>query len=106
MKTFPVEHEAVNDPSYPQAGEVIVVLARDGSARMLTMGMSPDVIMKKIQNEEELSEDEHIDLELTGKALALVVAANTEQIMSILEDITNNPEIIDPAKLMGLGRTQ
>lgn len=91
------------DNSLPKQGEAVVIIARDGSARFLTIGMSPDRVLEKMRSEEALTEEEEIDLVVSGKAFALALAANTDSIMAILNDIASNPEIVSPATLAGLG---
>ena len=79
----------------PKAGEAVVIIGRDGAARLMTIGMDQEAIKTKVASGQELTEDEQTDLDVAGKAFALVVAANSDQLMSILSDVASDPEIID-----------
>ena len=101
--TLPALEGTNIDKSLPQPGEACVIIARDGTARFLTIGMTPETVMQKMRDDVELSEEEEIDLLVSGKAFSLCLAANTDSVMAILDDIASNPEIVNPAILAGLG---
>lgn len=88
----------------PKSGEAVVIIGRDGAARLLTIDMDADKIKTKMAAGEELSKDEETDLMVAGKAFALLVAASSDQLMSIINDVASDPEIIDAQKLAAFGR--
>lgn len=103
IATLPALEGNALDSNLPQPGEAVVVIARDGTARFLTIAMSPEIVLEKMRRDEELTEEEETDLMVAGKAFALCIAANTDSVMAIIDDIASNPEIVNPAVLAGLG---
>ena len=100
----PTVDATASDSAMPKNGEAVLIIGRDGSTRFLTLGLSTQTILAKMVAGETLTDEEETDMLVAGKAFALCLAAGNEQIMSILEDIAANPEIIDPAKLAALSR--
>lgn len=103
LPSAPVARNSV-DPAMPKDGDVLLILGRDGSTRIVSIGIDSEVIMRKVEAGEELSETEQAELDVSAKAFALLLAAQNPMIMTILEDIAQNPDVIDPAKLAQVGR--
>lgn len=88
----------------PQDGDAVVVIRPDGSVGFFTLGMDADTIAAKTSAGIELTNEELMNLDVANKAFALSVAAQSPMIMSILEDISTNPDIIDFEKIKSLTR--
>lgn len=88
----------------PQDGDAVVVIRPDGSIGFFTLGMDADMIAAKTNAGLPLTDEELMNLDVANKAFALSVAAQSPMIMSILEDIASNPDIIDFDKIKALTR--
>lgn len=83
-----------------QDGDAAVIIRPDGSTRIVTVGFAD------LPPDSAHWNDKQWEMFDTGqKALALLMALGNEQIMSILMDMLNDPNVIDPIKLQQMGRT-
>lgn len=100
---FNLPREDLNRGSeVPKNGDAVVVIRPDGSVGFFTLGMDADMIAAKVRANVDLTDEETSNLEVANKAFALVVAAQSPMIMSILEDIVANPDIIDFDKIKAI----
>lgn len=75
-----------------EPGDVALVLKRDGTCRAITFGYDRNRLLAP---ESEHNDDDRNMIEQGRKVFALSVAASQERLMTMLMDISADPDVID-----------
>lgn len=86
----------------PKDGDAVIVLRGDGSTGIFTLGIEPAKLMARIGDGTALSEEDERQLDVTVRAFALYAAATNPKIMNALIEMSNDPNVFDPAVLASM----
>ncbi len=95
------KHDESGAPRIVDPGDAVLVLKLNGRVRPITVGMDAREIAEAVHQNRATPEQEAM-LANSRKLFALLIAASSPQIMEILYDIAENPDVIDLEKMAAL----
>lgn len=104
--TFTLPEAQVDKSQLVADGDAMLLLKKDGSVMPLTIGIDIDYArhLMTVVGTRPLTPAEQAILEQGRRLFALLLAASTPAIMTILYELSENPEVFDSEKLAHMAR--